>query len=107
MMFMQTTLLRPATVSKRILWAGRILSALPVLLLLFAAGMKLLRPVAVRQGLTQAGVPERLALLLGILELTCTIVYLFPAGSVLGAILLTGYLGGGLWRTCGLANRCF
>jgi len=93
-MFMQTTLLKPATVSKKILWAGRIMSALPVLLLLFSAGMKLLRPAAVRQGLTQAGVPERLALLLGILELTCTIVYLFPASSVLGAILLTGYLGG-------------
>jgi len=70
------------------------MSALPVLLFVFSAMMKLLRPPAVLQGFSQLGLPEKLALPLGILELACTIVYLIPRTSVLGAILLTGYLGG-------------
>ena len=80
--------------SKKIVWVGRIMSALPVLLFVFSAMMKLLRPPAVLQGFSQLGLPEKLALPLGILELACTIVYLIPRTSVLGAILLTGYLGG-------------
>jgi hypothetical protein len=84
----------PAPVSKKALWTGYIMSALPVLLLLFSASMKLLKPPAVVQGFTQFGFPESLILKLGILELTCTILYLIPRTSVLGAILLTGYLGG-------------
>lgn len=75
-------------------WTGSILSALPVLLLVFSAVMKFLKPAAVLEGFTHLGIPERLALPLGILELACTIIYLVPGSSVLGAILLTGYLGG-------------
>ena len=76
------------------IWAGRIMSALPVLLLVFSASMKLVRPAPVIQGLTHAGIPEHLVLPLAILELTCTIIYLIPRTNALGAILLTGYLGG-------------
>jgi hypothetical protein len=84
----------PTLVSKKALWTGYIMSALPVLLLLFSASMKLLKPPAVVQGFAQFGFPESLILKLGILELICTVLYVIPRTSILGAILLTGYLGG-------------
>ena len=83
-----------APVSKKMIWAGRIISALPVLLLLFSGVMKLAKPEAVVKGMEALGYPERLALGLGILEIACTILYVIPRTAVLGAILLTGYLGG-------------
>lgn len=75
-------------------WIGHILSILPCLLLLFSAAMKLLQPAGTAEGFAHLGVPLTQATGLGILELTCTAVYLVPRTSVLGAILLTGYLGG-------------
>lgn len=86
--------IQTAPVSKRMLWAGRIISALPVLLLLFSGVMKLMKPAPVVQGFAHFGYPESLALSIGILELACTVVYVIPRTSVLGAILMTGYLGG-------------
>jgi uncharacterized protein YndB with AHSA1/START domain len=83
-----------APVSKKALWAGRILSALPALMLLMSGVMKLVKPAPVVEGFTHLGYPESLALGIGILELVCTAVYVIPRTSVLGAILLTGYLGG-------------
>lgn len=76
------------------LWAGRVVSALPALMLLFAGGMKLTKSAAVLQGFAQYGYPERLVVVVGILEVACTIVYLIPRLSVLGAILMTAFLGG-------------
>lgn len=78
------------------LWAGRIMSALPVLMLLFSAVMKLAKPPAVVEGMAKAGIPEHLTFGIGILELACTILYVIPQTAVLGAILLTGYLGGAI-----------
>ena len=83
-------------VSRKALWAGRVMSALPVPMLLFSAVMKFVKPPSVVEGFAHLGYPESLALGLGILELTCTIVYLVPQTAVLGAILLTGYLGGAI-----------
>ena len=83
-----------APVSKKMLWAGRIISVIPVLMLLFSGVMKLVKPAAVVEGFTQLGYAESVAVGLGILELACTVVYLIPRTAVLGAILLTGYLGG-------------
>ena len=83
-----------APVSKKKLWAGRIISALPVLLLLLSGVMKLMKPAPVVQGFAQFGYPESLILKIGILEIFCTLVYMIPRTSVLGAILMTGYLGG-------------
>ena len=83
-----------APVSKITLWAGRIVSTLPVLLLLMSGGMKLIKPTFVVEGIAHLGWPENLALALGVVELTCTVLYIVPQTSVLGAILLTGYLGG-------------
>ncbi len=82
-----------APASKKRLWAGRIISALPVLLLLFSGVLKLIKPAPVVQGLAHFGYPESLALSLGILEIACTVVYVIPRTSVLGAILMTAYLG--------------
>lgn len=83
-----------APVSKKMLWAGWIMSVPPVLLLLFSASMKVLKLPAAMDGFARMGYPEYVALPLGIVELTCTVLYLIPRTSVLGAILLTGYLGG-------------
>jgi len=83
-----------APVSKKVLWAGRIASAVPVLMLLFSGGMKLVKPAFVVEEFARLGYAERLALGIGILEVVCAVVYAIPRTSVLGAILLTGYLGG-------------
>ncbi len=81
-------------VSKKLLWAGRIISALPVLMLLFSGVLKFMKPAVLVQEFARLGYPENLALGIGILELGCTVVYVIPRTSILGAILLTGYLGG-------------
>ena len=65
-------------------------------MLLFSAAMKFAKPPAVVEGFTHLGWPERLTLALGILELVCTVLYAIPRTAVLGAILLTGYLGGAI-----------
>src|SRR5687767_4941835 len=83
-------------VSKKALWAGYIMSALPVLMLLFSAAMKFAKPPPVAEGFKHLGLPENFALGLGVLELACTLLYLIPGTSILGAILLTGYLGGAI-----------
>ena len=80
--------------SKKMLWAGRTLSALPVLLLLFSASIKLMKPPGLEEGFAHLGYPMGLALGLGILEIACTVICVIPRTSILGAILLTGYLGG-------------
>jgi hypothetical protein len=76
------------------LWVGRVLTALPALFLLFDAVMKLAKPAFVVEATVKLGYPETVIIALGILLLTCTIIYLIPRTAVLGAILLTGYLGG-------------
>ncbi|MCL4691024.1 MAG: DoxX family protein [Candidatus Hydrogenedentes bacterium] len=83
-----------APVSKAARWTGYIMSALPVLMLLMSATMKFLKPPDVLEGFEHLGYPVSLAIPLGIVELGCTILYVIPQTSVLGAILLTGYLGG-------------
>jgi hypothetical protein len=83
-----------APVSKKMLWTGYIISALPVIMLLFSGVMKLAKPAPVVEGFVRLGYPESLALGIGIVEIACVIVYVIPRAAVLGAILLTGYLGG-------------
>jgi len=80
--------------NKGALWAGRIISALPALFLLFDGIMKLVKPVFVVEATVQLGYPESVIIGLGALLIACTILYLIPRTAVLGAILLTGYLGG-------------
>jgi hypothetical protein len=70
------------------------MSALPVLLLLFSGIMKLIKPATVVEGFVNLGYPDSLALGIGLAELTSVGLYAIPRTAVLGAILLTGYLGG-------------
>ena len=76
------------------IWVGRILSGLPALFLLIDGVMKLIKPVIVVETTVKLGYPESVITGLGIVLLACTILYLIPRTAVLGAILLTGYLGG-------------
>lgn len=80
--------------SKNMLWASYILAAVPILLLLMSGVMKAVKPPFVAEGFVHLGYPESLALWIGIVELLCVALYLIPQTAVLGAILLTGYLGG-------------
>jgi hypothetical protein len=79
---------------KSSLWAGLILSALPALFLLLDGIAKLVKPAAVVEATVQLGYPESVIVGLGVVLVACTILYLIPRTAVLGAILLTGYLGG-------------
>jgi uncharacterized membrane protein (UPF0182 family) len=83
-----------APVSRTTLWIGRIFTAVPAALVLFGAVMKLLKSPAVVDGMMKYGIPEHLVIAIGVIELLCTIIYLIPSTAVLGAILMTGLLGG-------------
>jgi hypothetical protein len=80
--------------SKKRLWSGRIVSALPILMLLFSGIMKLMKPAPVLQGFAHYGYVESLIVGIGVLEIACTVVYAIPRTAILGAILMTAYLGG-------------
>ena len=75
-------------------WAGYIITAIPILFLLMDAVGKFVKPDAVVSGTVELGYQESVILPLGIILLVSVILYAVPKTSVLGAILLTGYLGG-------------
>jgi len=81
-------------VSKGMLWTGWIMGALPSFFLLVDGVMKLVKPAIVVETTVKLGYPESVILGLGIVLLACTVLYLIPSSAVLGAILVTGYLGG-------------
>ena len=81
-------------VSKTNLWIGRIVSGLPALFLLVDGVMKLFKPPVVVEATVNLGYTESTIIPIGVVLIICTILYLIPATSILGAILLTGYLGG-------------
>ena len=85
---------QPAPASKAMVWTGRVMSTLPALFLLFGGVMNLAKPDFVVQGTMKYGYPESVIVPLGIVVIACTVIYLIPRTAVLGAILLTGYLGG-------------
>jgi DoxX-like protein len=84
-------------VSSKALWAGRIVSGLVVLFLLFDATIKLIPLDIVNETSRELGIPEHLARTLGVLTLIGVALYAYPRTSVLGAIFLTGYLGGAVY----------
>jgi len=81
-------------ISNTRVWIGRIASGLPALFLLVDGVMKLIKPAVVVETTMKLGYAESTILPLGLLLIACTIVYLITRTAVLGAILLTGYLGG-------------
>ena len=88
-------------------WAGYIVSAMPVLFLLLDAVGKFIKPEPVVTGTIELGYQESVIVPLGVLLLSCTVLYIIPRTSVLGAILLTGYLGGAVATHVRLANPLF
>ena len=98
---------QPAPLSKGRLWTGRIMSALPALFLVVDAVGKLVKPAPVVEGTVQLGYPESVILGLGIVLLACTVLYVIPRTAILGAILLTGYLGGAVATHVRVGNPLF
>jgi hypothetical protein len=82
--------------SKTALWTGRVLSGLIAAFLVFDATIHIMKPPPVVEAFARLGFPLELAVPLGIIELLCIALYLVPRTSILGAILLTGYLGGAI-----------
>ena len=76
------------------LWIGRVLSGLAVFFFLMDAVMKFVKPEQVVEATTKLGYTVDVITPLGVVLLVCTILYAIPRTTVLGAILLTGYLGG-------------
>ena len=86
-----------AASSRPTIWTGRVLSAIPIVILAMSAAMKLLHsPQMVQTLVSSLGYPESLLVKLAVLELACVALYAFPRTAVLGAILMTGYLGGAI-----------
>jgi hypothetical protein len=82
--------------ARTVSWTGRALSALVVAFLVFDAVIHVVKPAPVADAFAQLGVPLRLSLGIGIVELVCTALYTLPRTATLGALLLTGYLGGAI-----------
>jgi hypothetical protein len=80
--------------SKGALWTGRVLTVLVILLSLLDAFGKFAKPVQVTDAFTRLGLPIATSLTIGVLLTLCTILYAIPRTAVLGAVLLSGYLGG-------------
>lgn len=78
------------------LWTGRVMSGLVVAALLASSILKFLGGPQLSEGMQHLGWPEKLAIALGILEITVAIIYAIPQTSVLGAILIAGYMGGAI-----------
>lgn len=84
----------PKAGSKVAYWIGWALSILLLPLFGMSAFFKLAQPAGFADNWTKAGMPMHTAFPIGVFEVACVVIYLIPQTSVLGAILLTGYLGG-------------
>jgi hypothetical protein len=98
---------RRTEVSTGKLWTGRGIAGLLALFFLFDAAMKFVQPKPVVKAFVQSGWPIGVSSTLGALLLASTILYLIPRTSILGAILLTGYLGGAVAANLRLENPWF
>lgn len=98
---------QPERISKGRLWTGRIISALVVLFLLFDSITKIFKVRAVIEASAQLGFPLSAIVTIGITLLACTVLYVIPQTAVLGAILLTGYLGGAVATQARVGNPMF
>ena len=86
---------------------GWVVSGLVAAFMLMDAGVKFLKPPAVAVAFQRTGWPMDLSVTLGVILLGCTVLYLIPRTAVLGAILLTGYLGGAVATNLRLHNPAF
>jgi DoxX-like family len=83
-----------ASVGKKTLWAGRIVSAIPVLMLLMSGTFKLVGGAQMAKDWASFGYPPGALVPIGLAEIACAILFAIPRTSILGAVLVTGYLGG-------------
>jgi len=90
------TMVQTNQTSNALLWVGRVMSGLVIAFMLLDGAMKLVPLDVVVTTSEQMGIPGDLARPLGLIGLVCTMLYAFPRTSVLGAIFLTGYLGGAI-----------
>ncbi len=95
------------TVPLKKLWASRVLGGIAVLFMLFDTVIKLVRESHAVEGTIQLGYPDSTVQLLGIIEAVCLVLYLIPRTSVLGMVLMTGYLGGAVATHVRLENPLF
>jgi hypothetical protein len=109
---MQTTLTTTApltlndalTIRGARLWTGRVLSGLAILFLAFDTALKLARTTAAVEGTAELGYPPGALLTIGLIELACLVAYAVPRTARMGAVLLTGYLGGAIATHLRLGN---
>jgi hypothetical protein len=93
--------------SSKIVWTGRVLSFLAGAPFILSAGMKLAQVQPVIDGMAKYGWPPSMIVPLGVLELSCVALYFIPPVSVLGAILLTGYIGGAIATDLRVGNPVY
>ena len=95
---MESTLTQNSTATKGTskLWAGRLISGLCILFFLFDAVIKIIKDIHAIEASIKLGLPEQSIQGIGIVLLICTVLYAFPRTAILGAVLLTGYLGGAI-----------
>ena len=101
------SLTQAGPVSKGRLWTGQIISGLVVLFLLFDSITKVMKVRAVIEASAQLGYPVNAIVTIGIILLVCTAFYIIPQTAVLGAILLTGYLGGAVAANLRIGSAMF
>jgi hypothetical protein len=85
-----------AAPSRGRLWAGRIIGYLCALILIFSAVLKFIQPTGFDEGLAHLGWNAGKIFWIGVLEIVVAVIYLVPRLSVIGAILITGYMGGAI-----------
>src|SRR4051812_10459910 len=93
--------------TKTKLWTGRILMGLTVAFLLMDSVMKLMKAQPAVAGTLELGYPESSIVPIGIILLLCTVLYAIPRSAILGAVLLTGYLGGAVATQLRVGNPLF
>jgi hypothetical protein len=93
--------------SRGLLWTGRVMSWLPGLLMVVDGVMKIAKPEPVVTQTVKIGIPESVIVPLGVVVTACAVLYLFPKTAVLGAILLTAYLGGAVETHVRLGDSWF
>jgi hypothetical protein len=101
------TLPLPATATRRWIFAGRAVTTLPVLFLTWDGVMKLLQPAPVVDAFARLEIPVELSATIGVVQLICVALYVLPRTAVVGAMLLTGYLGGAVMTHLRIGDPLF
>src|SRR5690242_13863305 len=92
----ELSMTKPGSTPLVMLWTGRVISGLVVAMLTMSGVMKFTGSKELVEGMAHLGWPDKLAIAIGTAELVSTLLYAIPQTSVLGAILLTGYMGGAI-----------